>query len=318
MPASLPLSFTVHQYSPFLPATFYHSLFLPFTLHYSPFTLLPFLPFTLHSSPFNLPPFSPFTIHSSLFLLSRLDQLLVARGHFESREQARRHILAGKVFVDGQRVDKAGTAVREEASVEVRGPREPYVSRAGRKLEQALRHFAVDPAGSCCLDVGASTGGFTDCLLAHGAARVYALDVGYGQLDQRLREDPRVVVMERVNARHLGPGDLPERCDVVTVDVSFISLVQVVPPLLPHLRPGGTLLALIKPQFEVGRGQVGKGGVVRDEALRAEVIERRLCDLAALGLEPLGTLDCEVAGVSGNREAIACLRKPTAVTGSAA
>jgi 23S rRNA (cytidine1920-2'-O)/16S rRNA (cytidine1409-2'-O)-methyltransferase len=244
--------------------------------------------------------------------MPRLDQLLVARGLFESREQARRHVLAGSVFVDGQRVDKAGTEVRDEAAVEVRGRREPYVSRAGRKLEQALRHFGVDPARECCLDVGASTGGFTDCLLAHGARRVYALDVGYGQLDQRLRTDPRVVVMERINARHLRPEDLPERCGIVTVDVSFISLLQVVPALLPHLLPGGTLLALIKPQFEVGRGSVGKGGVVRDEAVRTEIVARRVSELAALGLEPLGALDCEVTGVAGNREAVACFRRPAA------
>jgi 23S rRNA (cytidine1920-2'-O)/16S rRNA (cytidine1409-2'-O)-methyltransferase len=148
-----------------------------------------------------MPPSSP----------SRIDQLLVERGLFASREQARRSILAGAVFVDGQRVDKAGTAVRDDAGIEVRGPKEPYVSRGGRKLEQALRHFAVDPSDRVCLDCGASTGGFTDCLLAHGARRVYALDVGYGQLDQRLRLDPRVVVMERLNARHLRPRDLPER-----------------------------------------------------------------------------------------------------------
>jgi 23S rRNA (cytidine1920-2'-O)/16S rRNA (cytidine1409-2'-O)-methyltransferase len=240
--------------------------------------------------------------------MSRLDQLLVSRGLFESREQARRHILAGSVYVEGQRVDKAGTAVRDEVSIEVRGPREPYVSRAGRKLEQALRHFGVDPTEQCCLDVGASTGGFTDCLLAHGARRVYAIDVGYGQLDQRLRSDPRVVVMERINARHLGPEDLPERCGLVTVDVSFISLTQVVPALLPHLQPGGFLLALIKPQFEVGRGRVGKGGVLRDDALRREVIDQRMRDLAALGLEAIGSLDCEVAGATGNREAFGCFR----------
>jgi 23S rRNA (cytidine1920-2'-O)/16S rRNA (cytidine1409-2'-O)-methyltransferase len=248
---------------------------------------------------------------------SRLDQLLVERGLFSSREQARRSILAGSVFVDGQRVDKAGAPVRADAGVEVRGPREPYVSRGGRKLEQALRHFGVDPEGEVCLDCGASTGGFTDCLLAHGARRVYALDVGYGQLDARLRADPRVVVMERTNARHLAASDLPERCGIVTVDVSFISLLQVVPALLPHLRAGGTLLALIKPQFEVGRGQVGKGGVVRDEALRREVIEERMRELAALGLEVIGAMDCEVAGVSGNREAFGCFRLPRLPAGAA-
>src|SRR5690242_1972804 len=172
----------------------------------------------------------------------RLDQLLVERGLFASREQARRAVMAGTVQVEGRRVDKPGTAVAQEAHLEVLAPREPFVSRAGRKLAHALDHFGVDPAGWVCLDVGASTGGFTDCLLQRGAVRVYALDVGYGQLDQRLRNDPRVVVMERINARNLDPDALPERCRLVTIDVSFISLLKVVPALLPHLEPGGLLL----------------------------------------------------------------------------
>jgi 23S rRNA (cytidine1920-2'-O)/16S rRNA (cytidine1409-2'-O)-methyltransferase len=212
------------------------------------------------------------------------------------------------VYVEGQRVDKAGTAVRDEVSVEVRGPREPYVSRAGRKLEQALRHFGVDPTEQCCLDVGASTGGFTDCLLAHGARRVYALDVGYGQLDQRLRSDPRVVVMERINARHLGPEDLPERCGLVTVDVSFISLAKVVPALLPHLADDGLLMVLIKPQFEAGRGAVGKGGILRDEAVRRRTVERTAAAIAGLGLELRAVIDSAVAGAGGNLEAFGVFR----------
>jgi NAD+ kinase len=183
----------------------------------------------------------------------RLDQLLVERGFFPSREQARRAVMAGTVEVEGRRVDKPGTAVVADARLAVAAGREPYASRAGRKLAAALDHFAVDPAGWVCLDVGASTGGFTDCLLQRRAARVYALDVGYGQLDQRLRNDPRVVVMERVNARHLAPDALPESCRLATVDVSFISLRKIVPALVPHLVPGGLLLALIKPQFEAGR-----------------------------------------------------------------
>ena len=239
----------------------------------------------------------------------RLDQLLVDRGLFPSREQARRAVMAGTVQVEGRRVDKPGTAVAGESRVEVIGPKEPYVSRAGRKLAHALDHFGIDPAGLVCLDVGASTGGFTDCLLQRGAARVYAVDVGYGQLDQRLRNDPRVVVMERINARNLAPDALPEPCGLVTIDVSFISLLKIVPALLPHLTAGGLLLPMIKPQFEAGRGAVGKGGILRDEEVRAQVIAGCAAGLAALGLEPLGVFDSPVAGTCGNREAFALFRK---------
>jgi 23S rRNA (cytidine1920-2'-O)/16S rRNA (cytidine1409-2'-O)-methyltransferase len=237
----------------------------------------------------------------------RLDQLLVERGLFPSREQARRAVMAGTVEVAGRRIDKPGTAVPADASLAVAGPREPFVSRAGRKLEHALDHFALDVAGAVCLDVGASTGGFTDCLLARGAARVYAVDVGYGQLDQRLRGDPRVVVMERVNARHLAPDALPEPCDLATVDVSFISLRKVVPALLPQLRPGGRLLALVKPQFEAGRGAVGKGGILRDEAVRRRVVESTAAGLVELGLDLIGIDDELIPGAGGNREAFALL-----------
>jgi 23S rRNA (cytidine1920-2'-O)/16S rRNA (cytidine1409-2'-O)-methyltransferase len=239
----------------------------------------------------------------------RLDQLLVQRGLFTTREQARRAVMAGTVEVGGRRMDKPGTPVAEDAPVSVLAPKEPFVSRAGRKLADALDCFGVDPAGQVCLDVGASTGGFTDCLLQRGALRVYALDVGYGQLDQKLRYDPRVTVMERINARHLQPGDLPETCDLITIDVSFISLDKVVPALLPHLADGGRVLALIKPQFEAGRGAVGKGGILRDEELRKRVIQERAEGLAALGLELVGTHDSAVPGMGGNREAFALLRK---------
>ncbi len=202
----------------------------------------------------------------------RLDQLLVQRGLFDSRERARRAVMAGAVEVEGRRVDKPGTAVPEDARLSVLTPREPFVSRAGRKLADALDHYQVDPAGLVCLDCGASTGGFTDCLLQRGAVRVYAVDVGYGQLDHKLRYDPRVEVMERVNARHLQPGDIPEPCGLITLDVSFISLLKVVPALLPFLAPGGLLLPMIKPQFEAGRGAVGKGGILRDEEMRRTVV----------------------------------------------
>ena len=242
--------------------------------------------------------------------MERLDRLLVARGLFPSRERARRAVMAGVVEVGGRRVDKPGTPVAEDAEIEVRDDTEPYASRAGRKLAAALEHFGLDVAGAVCLDVGASTGGFTDCLLQHGAERVYAVDVGYGQLDLALRRDDRVVVMERLNARYLAPEDLPEPCDLVTIDVSFISLVKVVPALLPHLAPSGRLLALVKPQFEAGRERVGKGGVIRDELVRREVIDETVAALEALrvgdlGLEALGVYDSPVTGTRGNREAFA-------------
>ena len=238
----------------------------------------------------------------------RLEQLLVERGLFGSREQAKRTVMAGEVWVDGERRDKPGAAVRADAAIELRGRSEPYASRGGRKLEQALRSFGVDPEGAVCLDVGASTGGFTDCLLQHGATRVYAVDVGYGQLDARLRGDPRVVVMERVNARHLVAASLPERCGIATMDVSFISVVKVAPALLPHLFAGADLIVLIKPQFEAGRGQVGKGGVVRDEALRRRIAEQRIAELSDLGLRFVASVDCDLRGPAGNREILAHFR----------
>ena len=238
----------------------------------------------------------------------RLDQLLFQRGLFPSREQARRAVMAGSVRVDGRRADKPGTATPEAARLELLAS-EPFVSRAGRKLAAALDRFALDPAGWTCLDVGASTGGFTDCLLQRGAARVYALDVGYGQLDYGLRNDPRVMVMERVNARHLSPEDLPEPCDLITIDVSFISLTKVVPALLAHLADSGKLLPMIKPQFEAGRRQVGKGGIVRDPDVRRRVIDGRVAELEALGLDCRGTFDSPVTGIGGNREAFALFER---------
>jgi 23S rRNA (cytidine1920-2'-O)/16S rRNA (cytidine1409-2'-O)-methyltransferase len=217
--------------------------------------------------------------------------------------------MAGWVKVDGVQVDKPGTSVSDTVELEVEGPREPFVSRGGRKLEHALDHFEIDPADWTCLDVGASTGGFTDCLLQRGARRVYALDVGRGQLDFKLRGDPRVVTMEGVNARYLEPADIPEPCQLITVDVSFISLIKLVPALLPILAPGGYLLTLIKPQFEVGKGLVGKGGVVRDESLRQRIIQERGEDLASLGVVLMGIVDSEVIGAKGNREALALFQK---------
>jgi len=239
----------------------------------------------------------------------RLDQMLHQQGFFNSREKARRAVMAGSVEVNGQRVDKPGTPTREGAELQVVAKAEPFVSRAGRKLAHALDHFSLDPKGWICLDVGASTGGFTDCLLQRGAVRIYAVDVGYGQLDHGLRQDPRVVVMERLNARYLAADALPEVVDLITVDVSFISLTKVVPALLPHLAPEGWLLPMIKPQFEAGRRLVGKGGVIRDPQVRRRVIDERVADLLNLNLECLGAFDSPVAGVTGNREAFALFQR---------
>jgi 23S rRNA (cytidine1920-2'-O)/16S rRNA (cytidine1409-2'-O)-methyltransferase len=244
----------------------------------------------------------------------RLDQLLVERGLFGSREQARRAVMAGEVTVDGTVGDKPGRLVRDDAELAVRA-REPFVSRAGRKLAGALDAFGLTPSDRVCLDVGASTGGFTDCLLQRGARRVYAVDVGYGQLDARLRADPRVVVMERVNARHLAADALPEQVDLAVLDVSFISLVKVVPAVAALVRPGGLLLPMIKPQFEAGPGEVGKGGILRNEEVRRQVIEQRLADFAAMGLVVRGVVDSPLAGAGGNREAFALLLRPDAAVG---
>lgn len=244
----------------------------------------------------------------------RLDQLLHQKGLCASREQAKRAVMAGTVLVDGQKVDKPGTAVALDAELRLLGAKEPFVSRAGRKLAHALDHFGLDPEGFRCLDVGASTGGFTDCLLQRGARHVHALDVGHGQLVYGLRQDPRVTVLERTNARHLAPGDLPDRhFDLVTFDVSFISLRLVVPPTLPFVADGGWVLPMIKPQFEAGRGQVGKGGIVRDRALRRRVIDERMAELGGLEhagrrLESLGCFDSPVHGMEGNQEAFALFR----------
>lgn len=217
--------------------------------------------------------------------------------------------MAGLVEVDGARVDKPGRSVADDAEVQVAAPAEPFVSRGGRKLEAALAHFDLDPAGWTCLDVGASTGGFTDCLLQRGARKVFAVDVGYGQLDYRLRTDERVVVMERLNARHLAPDSFAESFDLATFDLSFISLTKVVPAVVGHVRERGLLLALVKPQFEAGRAEVGKGGIVRDEAVRRRAIERTASCLEQLGLTRRGLFDSPVHGAKGNREAFALFER---------
>ena len=230
---------------------------------------------------------------------SRLDLLLVERGLAESRAQAQRLIRAGLVRVAGQVADKPGTLVVTSAGVALQA-RPRFVSRGGEKLEAALARFGLDVAGWVVADVGASTGGFTDCLLQRGAGRVYAIDVGYGQLDWRLRNDPRVVVMERTNARYL--ESLPELVDLVTGDVAFISLDLILPPAMGWLRPGGQVVALIKPQFEAGRREVGKGGVVRDPGVHQRVLERVLGSAAELGLGLRGLMPSPLRGPAGNVE----------------
>lgn len=233
---------------------------------------------------------------------SRLDVALVARGLAPTREKAQALILAGRVAVDGKPATKAGQPVSDEAALAVAGPPHPYVSRGGVKLAAALDHFGIDPSGKTCLDVGASTGGFTDCLLQRGAARVYAVDVGHGQLDARLRADPRVVVREKVNARSLTETDVPGPVDLAVVDVSFISLRLVLPPVAARVRPGGAVIALVKPQFEAGRGEVPRGGVVRSETTRRRVVGEIEASGRSLGLDVLGVVPSPIAGARGNAE----------------
>jgi 23S rRNA (cytidine1920-2'-O)/16S rRNA (cytidine1409-2'-O)-methyltransferase len=238
---------------------------------------------------------------------SRLDSLLLARGLAPSRERARALILAGHVVVDGQTVSKAGTLVDEAADIQLVAPDHPYVGRGGLKLAHALDTFAVAVAGRECLDIGASTGGFTDVMLQRGAARVVALDVGHGQIDWKLRNDPRVLVIEGFNARHLTPADLPGPVDLVTIDVSFISLRQILPVVPPLLRAGADVIALVKPQFEAGRNEVRKG-VIHDPAVRARVLGEVAAAAAGVGLTPAGSTPSPITGQKGNVEFLLHLR----------
>jgi 23S rRNA (cytidine1920-2'-O)/16S rRNA (cytidine1409-2'-O)-methyltransferase len=234
--------------------------------------------------------------------------MLIEKGWFASRQRARATIMAGNVFVNGHRVDKPGYSVSSADTIECKGGDIAYVSRGGLKLAAALQHFYLKVTAAVCMDVGASTGGFTDCLLQHGADRVYAVDVGYGQLAWKLRQNPRVIVMERTNARYLKADDLPERVDLITIDVSFISLKMVVPAVIPFMKPDASILALIKPQFEVGRGQVGKGGVVRDPQLHAQVIQTLTDYFRSHRLRPDSAYPSPVLGPKGNREFFMRLR----------
>ncbi len=242
----------------------------------------------------------------------RLDTLLVERGLAASRERARALILAGSVRVNGQPAPKAGTLVARDCEVIVASPDHPYVGRGGLKLAHALETFAISVAGAVALDIGASTGGFTDALLQRGAARVVALDVGHGQLDWRLRRDPRVTVLEHVNARYLAPYQLPEGTrvfDIVTIDVSFISLAHILPVVPPLLQPAGRVIALVKPQFEAGREEVGRGGIVRDEQVRARVVADVVAAADRLGLRRAGLTESPIEGMEGNKEFLLYLRR---------
>jgi 23S rRNA (cytidine1920-2'-O)/16S rRNA (cytidine1409-2'-O)-methyltransferase len=232
----------------------------------------------------------------------RLDVLLFSRGLVKSRETARGVILSGSVFVDGERIDKAGTAVKLASEIVIAGEQCPYVSRGGLKLAHAIKAFCIDLSQKIAIDVGASTGGFTDCLLQHGAARVYAVDVGYGQLAEALRQDARVVVLDRQNIRHLNKEAIPQKADIVTIDVSFISLTKVIPEIVNLLIAGGEIVALVKPQFEVGKGEVGTGGIVRNPEQHQTVLDSIINRAKEWGLCIKGTVPSPMTGKKGNKE----------------
>ena len=246
---------------------------------------------------------------------TRLDVLLVDRGFVESRQKAQAVIMAGQVFVAQQKVDKPGTAVANDAEIEVRGHVLRYVSRGGLKLEKAMQTWPITLEGKICADIGASTGGFTDCMLQNGAQKVYAVDVGYGQLDWKLRNDERVVCLERTNARYLSHEEIPDTLDFASIDVSFISLKLIFPALYELLREGGEIACLIKPQFEAGREKVGKKGVVRDSAVHKEVLENFLIYAKENHFTVLGITYSPIRGPEGNIEYLGYLRKSDAPDG---
>ena len=244
----------------------------------------------------------------------RLDQYLVQHGLTQSRERAKALIMSGIVFVNEQKVDKAGEMIKEDAKVEVRGHDIGYVSRGGLKLEKAMKCFPLTPNGKVCMDIGASTGGFTDCMLQNGATKVYSVDVGQGQLAWKLRNDERVVCMEQTNFRYVTPEDIPDALDFASVDVSFISLTKILIPARNLLKAGGQMVCLIKPQFEAGRGKVGKNGVVREPQIHEEVI-RKIIDYAdSIGFEVLHLEYSPIKGPEGNIEYLLHIRKPEEIT----
>ena len=239
----------------------------------------------------------------------RLDLLMMERALAPSREKAKAYIMAGNVYVDGQKEDKAGTMFQETVKIEVRGNTLPYVSRGGLKLEKAMQCFPLTPKGKVCMDIGASTGGFTDCMLQNGAVKVYAVDVGYGQLAWSLRTDPRVVCMEKTNIRYVIPEDIQEPAQFSSIDVSFISLTKVLLPVRNLLTEDGEIVCLIKPQFETGREKVGKKGVVRDPAVHLEVIEKVIAYASSIALEPRHLSFSPIKGPEGNIEYLLHLKK---------
>ena len=242
----------------------------------------------------------------------RLDVMLFERGLTQSREKARTVIMAGNVYVDNQKADKPGTLFKDDVKIEVRSPRINYVSRGGLKLEKAIKAFKIELNGKVAMDIGASTGGFTDCMLQNGAKKVYSVDVGYGQLDWKLRNDERVVCMERTNARYLTREEIPDELDFASIDVSFISLKLIFPALYGLLREGGEIACLIKPQFEAGREKVGKKGVVRDPAVHLEVLEHFLIHAKENHFTVLGITYSPIRGPEGNIEYLGFLRKSEA------
>ncbi len=232
----------------------------------------------------------------------RLDQVLVEKGLFESRTKAQAEIMAGNILVKEQKIDKAGTLIDEDSPIRLLGERLKYVSRGGLKLEGALDDFKVDPKGKICLDIGASTGGFTDCLLQRGAAKVYAVDVGYGQLDLKIRNNKKVVVIEKTNARGLTTEDIKDNISLCVMDVSFISILKVLPALKELLSDDGEIVSLVKPQFEAEKGQVGKGGVIRDDSIRETIVEKVINGSKELGFTVIGKTDSPITGADGNKE----------------
>lgn len=244
----------------------------------------------------------------------RLDQLMVVRNIAPSRERARALITAGSVLVNGLPAAKPATLVTTQSTITLKTEDFPYVSRGGLKMEKALQAFSVNPKDAVCLDIGASTGGFTDCLLQYGARKVYAVDVGYGQLAWKLRQDERVIVIERTNARHIRPDKIPEKVNYVTIDVSFISLRLIIPAVLPLMQPEAGIIALIKPQFEVGKGQVGKGGVVKDSRLHRDVIISLRKFFESLSLQYQGDIPSPILGPKGNKEFLSFMLKSQPVT----
>ena len=239
----------------------------------------------------------------------RLDNLLLERGIVQSRERAKGLILSGDVRVNGNPVNKAGILVDEDAEIKLTGKDIPYVSRGGLKLEKAIKEFNINVKDKVAIDVGASTGGFTDCLLQYGVKKVYAVDVGYGQLAWKLRKDPRVVVIERKNIRYIKPSDIGEQVDIATIDVSFISLKLVLPAVKNLLKDNGEIIALIKPQFEIGKGEVGRGGVVREKEKHEKVISEIKSFAIDLGLKVLNVTESPIAGQKGNVEFLIYLQK---------